>query len=107
MGDYDLELDEMELVAAATGYYYYCHIDKQRDLIIAACVIHNLIRREERNDWLFLDSQMRAASAEVHDQDDQPETLPTTTVQEQAAFLLRHSIAAAMWNNFINEWDTW
>ncbi|MCL7045655.1 hypothetical protein MKW94_030959, partial [Papaver nudicaule] len=83
---------------------YAFHI--QRDLIIAACVLHNFIRREERNDWLFLNSQIKAA-AEVSEPDDQPEALSASMVQEQEAFLFRHSIAASMWKNFLNEWDAW
>ncbi|XP_026388390.1 putative nuclease HARBI1 [Papaver somniferum] len=83
---------------------YAFHI--QRDLIIAACVLHNFIRREERNDWLFVNSQIKAA-AEVSEPDDQPEASSTSMAEEQAAFLVRHKIAASMWNSFINEWDAW
>ncbi|KAI3965225.1 hypothetical protein MKW92_044751, partial [Papaver armeniacum] len=47
------------------------------------------------------------AAVEVSEPDDQPEASSTSMAQEQAAFLVRHSIAATMWNNFINEWDAW
>ncbi|KAF8411998.1 hypothetical protein HHK36_004557 [Tetracentron sinense] len=77
MDDSDIELDEMELVAAAAGYYYYSHISKQ------PC-------REE-----------------LHDLDDQPDTQFASMAQEQVASSLRDSIAAAMWNDFINEWGEW
>ncbi|XP_015573951.1 uncharacterized protein LOC8285006 isoform X1 [Ricinus communis] len=81
---------------------YGFHI--QRDIVIAACVLHNYIRREERNDWLFASID---AVEELSDFDDQPEMQLASTIQEQIAFSLRESIAAAMWNDFINKWDQW
>ncbi|KAF4349098.1 hypothetical protein F8388_005222 [Cannabis sativa] len=56
--DFDLELDEMELIAAAAGYYYY-------------------------------------------------NTLTTQPCPKQVAFSVRDSIAAAMWEDYINNWDEW
>ncbi|XP_019055133.1 PREDICTED: putative nuclease HARBI1 [Nelumbo nucifera] len=76
----------------------------QRDLVIAACVIHNHIRREGRNDWLFTSFQRRTAEEyEI----DQPEVELTQTFQEQIAFSQRELIMAAMWNDFLNEWKDW
>lgn len=74
--------------------------------MIAACVIHNHIRREERNDWLFTGVEGRIVE-EIPDYDDQPDLQLTSSMQEQIASSLRDSIAAAMWNDFINKWDEW
>ncbi|KAJ1417292.1 hypothetical protein SESBI_16718 [Sesbania bispinosa] len=161
MDDIDLELDEMELVAAAAGYYYYSCLTKQpsrclsprrcefmtevlnghddfcremlrmdkhvfhklcdilrqramlrdtagiqRDIVIAACVLHNFIRREERNDWLF-SSVGGAPVDELSDLDELPDIQLLSSIQEQLAFSLRDSIAAAMWDDFLNKWDEW
>ncbi|KAK3027755.1 hypothetical protein RJ639_042247 [Escallonia herrerae] len=90
MEDVDLELDEMELVAAAA----------------AACVIHNLIRREERNDWLF--AGIGGGTIEdLPDLEDSHELQLASSVQEQIASSFRDSVAAAMWDDFINNWDEW
>lgn len=82
---------------------YAFHI--QRDIVIAACVLHNLIRQEERNDWLFAAAETNTVE-ELPDFDDQPDIL-ASPIQEQFAASLRDSIAAAMWNDFINKWDEW
>ncbi|KAF6167107.1 hypothetical protein GIB67_041362 [Kingdonia uniflora] len=78
----------------------------QRDLILAACVIHNHIRREERNDWLFNIFEKKGLEEE-DDMEDESDTQSTSLMQDQSAFLLRNSIASTMWSNFMNEWDTW
>ncbi|XP_009761014.1 uncharacterized protein LOC107801074 [Nicotiana tabacum] len=78
----------------------------QRDIVIAACVIHNHIRREERNDWLFKDIEGTSVE-ELPDLDDQPDPQLAFQIQEQSASALRDSITAAMWNDFINKWDAW
>nr|XP_016460117.1 PREDICTED: uncharacterized protein LOC107783641 [Nicotiana tabacum] len=78
----------------------------QRDIVIAACVIHNHIRREERSDWLFKDIEGRSVE-ESPDLDDQPDPQLAFQIQEQSASALRDSITAAMWNDFINKWDAW
>lgn len=83
---------------------YGFHI--QRDIVIAACVLHNYIRCVERNDWLFA-SVEGVAVEELADLDDQVDVQLASSVQEQVAFSLRESIAAAMWNDFINKWDEW
>ncbi|KAF2283133.1 hypothetical protein GH714_043463 [Hevea brasiliensis] len=83
---------------------YGFHI--QRDIVLAACVLHNYIRREERNDWLFASIDGEAVQ-ELPDFDDQPEMQVASSIQRQIAFSLRESIAAAMWNDFINKWDEW
>lgn len=83
---------------------YAFHI--QRDIVIAACVLHNYIRREERDDWLFttVDGE---AEEELHYFNDQFDMQLTSSMQEQIASSLRESIATAMWNDFINKWDAW
>lgn len=83
---------------------YAFHI--QRDIVIAACVIHNYIRREEENDWLFSSVEGMTVD-ELQDLDEQPEIQLVSTVQEQVAFSMRDSIAATMWDDFINKWDEW
>lgn len=77
----------------------------QRDIVIAACVLHNFIRREERNDWLFTSVDRR--TMEESDLDDQHDVQFGSSVQEQIAFTFRDSTAAAMWSDFINNWDEW
>lgn len=84
---------------------YAFHI--QRDIVIAACVLHNLIRREERNDWLFAAAAADGPSSEdLPDLDDGPEML-ASPVEGQIASSLRDFIATAMWNDFITKWDEW
>lgn len=84
---------------------YAFHI--QRDIVIAACVLHNLIRREERNDWLFAAAAADGPSIEdLPDLDDGPEML-ASPVEGQIASSLRDFIATAMWNDFITKWDEW
>lgn len=78
----------------------------QRDIVIAACVIHNHIRREEKSDWLFKDIEGRYVE-ELPDLDDNPDPHLAFQVQEQSASALRDSITAAMWHDFINKWDEW
>ncbi|XP_018809321.1 uncharacterized protein LOC108982383 isoform X2 [Juglans regia] len=83
---------------------YAFHI--QRDIVIAACVLHNYIRREERNDWLF--SSVEGSSVdESPDPDQHPDMQLASHIQEEDAFSSRESIAAAMWDDFINNWDEW
>ncbi|PSR88066.1 Nuclease [Actinidia chinensis var. chinensis] len=81
---------------------YAFHI--QRDIVIAACVLHNLIRREERNDWLFAVAEGSTVE-ELPDFDDQPDLL--SPIQEETVYSLRESIATAMWNDFISKWAEW
>ncbi|TXG60196.1 hypothetical protein EZV62_014769 [Acer yangbiense] len=82
---------------------YAFHI--QRDIVIAACVLHNFIRREERNDWLF--SAIEGVVAEELPDDDQFDMQLACSMQEQIASASRDSIATGMWNDFINKWDEW
>ncbi|CAI0401888.1 unnamed protein product [Linum tenue] len=81
----------------------------QRDIVIAACVLHNFVRREERNDWLFASVEAVAAvEEETSDFDAQPDIMQLgSSVQEEIAFSLRESMAAAMWNDFVITWDEW
>ncbi|KAK9167730.1 hypothetical protein Scep_002921 [Stephania cephalantha] len=78
----------------------------QRDLVIAACAIHNHVRQEDPDDWLFSDS-LRRNFEELHELDDQVETQYPPMMQDQGAYMLRNSIASEMWSNFMNEWDSW
>ncbi|KAK8558367.1 hypothetical protein V6N13_038840 [Hibiscus sabdariffa] len=69
---------------------YAFHI--QRDIVIAACVLHNYIRREERHDWLF--SSIEGVTVdELPNFDEQPELQFASSIQEQIASSLRESIA--------------
>ncbi|KAM3283547.1 hypothetical protein P3S67_027192 [Capsicum chacoense] len=78
----------------------------QRDIVIAACVIHNHIRREDKSDWLFKDIEGRYVE-ELPDLDDDPDPHLAFQVHEQSASALRDSITATMWNDFINKWEEW
>ncbi|KAL1565826.1 hypothetical protein AAHA92_01507 [Salvia divinorum] len=77
----------------------------QRDIVIAACVIHNHIRREEENDWLFHSNEVPVD--ESPDLDEQPDLQSPFSVPEQMASTRRDTIAATMWNDFMNKWDEW
>lgn len=83
---------------------YAFHI--QRDIVIAACVMHNFIRREEEKDWLFSSVEGMKVD-ELPELDEQPEIQLVSSIQEQVAFSKRDSIATAMWDDFINRWDDW
>lgn len=83
---------------------YAFHI--QRDIVIAACVLHNYIRKEEKNDWLFAGIE-GLAEEELPEFDEQPEMQLTSSIQEQIGSELRDSIAATMWNDFMSRWDEW
>ncbi|XP_010999729.1 PREDICTED: uncharacterized protein LOC105107488 [Populus euphratica] len=78
----------------------------QRDIVIAACVLHNYIRREGKDDWLFANVD-GAAVAELPDIDDESGIQLASSIQDHMAFSLRESIMGAMWNDFINKWDQW
>lgn len=78
----------------------------QRDIVIAACVLHNLIRREEINDWLFNGTDGVLVEG-LSDLDDHPDMQLALPINGQIASSLRDSIAASMWDDFINKWDEW
>ncbi|KAM5552584.1 hypothetical protein ABKV19_027095 [Rosa sericea] len=78
----------------------------QRDIVIAACVLHNYIRRELKNDWLF--SSVEGTTVDdLPDVDEHLDIGLVSSVQEQVAFSMRESISAEMWDHFINGWDQW
>lgn len=77
----------------------------QRDIVIAACVLHNHIRREAKNDWLF--NSVDGRVEDVADLDDQPDAHLAFQIQDQMAASLRDSITAEMWNDFYNVWEEW
>ncbi|KAB5511864.1 hypothetical protein DKX38_028892 [Salix brachista] len=78
----------------------------QRDIVIAACVLHNYIRREGKDDWLFANAD-GVAVTELPDIDDESDIQLASSIQDHMAFSLRESIMGAMWNDFINKWDQW
>lgn len=78
----------------------------QRDIVIAACVLHNLIRREEINDWLFNGTDGVLVEG-LSDLDDHPDMQLALPINGQIASSIRDSIAASMWDDFINKWDEW
>ncbi|XP_042507398.1 uncharacterized protein LOC122083597 [Macadamia integrifolia] len=98
---FDVLKERFPILKLAPQYAF--HI--QRDLVIAACVIHNHIRREERNDWLFNSVQRRMVD-DLQDPD-QPEMDFGATVHDEFASFLQDSIASAMWNDFVHEWEEW
>lgn len=80
--------------------------DIQRDIVIAACVLHNFIRCNERNDWLFRAIE-GVVVEELPDLDDQFDMQLACSIPEQIASAFRDSIATAMWSDFLNNWDEW
>ncbi|XP_060212374.1 uncharacterized protein LOC132639994 [Lycium barbarum] len=78
----------------------------QRDIVIAACVIHNHIRREDKSDWLFKEIEGRYVE-ELPDLDENSDPHLAFQIQGQSASAFRDSITAAMWNDFISKWDEW
>ncbi|XP_028793310.1 uncharacterized protein LOC114760549 [Neltuma alba] len=78
----------------------------QRDIVIAACVLHNFIRQHERNDWLF-STVGEAPVDEMSDVDELPGVQLISSMEEQLAFSIRDSMATAMWDDFLNKWNEW
>lgn len=83
---------------------YAFHI--QRDIVIAACVIHNYILQEEENDWLFSSVEEMSVN-EMSDLDEHLDIPLVSSIQEQVAFSMRDSMASVMWDDFVNRWDEW
>jgi len=83
---------------------YAFHV--QRDVVIAACVIHNFIRHEDSDDWLFASYEERIVE-EDSDVDDLPDVQLASPLKEQMGMLIRDSVATSMWNDFLNEWNEW
>ncbi|WRX11143.1 hypothetical protein QQP08_003630 [Theobroma cacao] len=102
MDDLDLELDEMELVAAAAGYYYYNCITRQTRCSSSPSgsgFMNEVLEGPDDLEGVTVD--------ELPDFDEQPELQFASSIQEQIASSLRESIAAVMWNDFLNKWDQW
>lgn len=78
----------------------------QRDIVIAACVLHNFIRHEERNDWIF-NGVGGSPVEEMSDIDELPDVPMLSSIEGQVALSLRDSIAASMWDDFLTKWDEW
>ena len=66
--------------------------------------VHNYIRREGKDDWLFANVD-GVSVAELPDIDDESDIQLASSIQDHMAFSLRESIMGAMWNDFINKWD--
>ncbi|XP_010521713.1 PREDICTED: uncharacterized protein LOC104800545 isoform X2 [Tarenaya hassleriana] len=86
---------------------YAFHV--QRDLVIAASVLHNFIRLEDRNDWLFLGSGRDAVEDWPEQEDEEEVELMRleSTPHEHVAASLRENIALRMWDDFMNEREEW
>lgn len=79
----------------------------QRDIVIAACVVHNFIRQEDCNDWLFSSVEEKILEEEAPEFDDLPDMQSGSPSKEHMGMLQRDSIATSMWNDFLNEWNEW
>ncbi|XP_011624546.1 putative nuclease HARBI1 [Amborella trichopoda] len=75
----------------------------QVKLVQAACILHNLVHQENRNDWLFTRYESET-EPEEEKLEDQPEIQvledASLSSQDQVAFALRDSIASHMWNDY-------
>ncbi|KAJ6744546.1 hypothetical protein OIU79_030813 [Salix purpurea] len=63
----------------------------QRDIVIAACVLHYYIRHEGKYDWLFANVYGVVAVAELPDIDDESDIQLASSIQDHMAFSLLHS----------------
>ncbi|KAL2520617.1 DNA replication protein DnaC [Forsythia ovata] len=127
MDDFDIELDEMELVAAAAGYHYYNsitrrpvhsvspkgsgflaevlngHDDLCREMFRMDRHVFHKLSDTLRQRGMLRDTAGSTESSPVLDEEPDPQM--AFSIQEQMASSRRDSIAAAMWNDFINKWD--
>lgn len=77
---------------------------KQIKIVIATCVIHNYIRREKRNDWLFrMYNSDRPPELEdpLVQPDTEPSEVPSQRRQREGASQLRDSIRDAIWRDYL------
>ncbi|XP_028783182.1 uncharacterized protein LOC114739297 isoform X2 [Neltuma alba] len=89
-------------------------LQTQVKLVVAACALHNYIRMEKPDDWLFkmyeqnvslqMEESLPPIEVEQPKSDIDMQSLEDTFDAEQLelAAQLRDSIAAEMWNNFIH-----
>ncbi|KAG2385119.1 hypothetical protein LR48_Vigan10g036300 [Vigna angularis] len=93
-------------------------LQTQVKLVVAACALHNFIRNEKPNDWIFKmyehgsfpmeesEPQLEMAVAPKMDVESQTQASDHTFDSEEVvhdASQLRNSIAAEMWNDFIQD----
>ncbi|CAH2073523.1 unnamed protein product [Thlaspi arvense] len=126
--DFDIELDEMELIAAAAGYlYYHSRVNQPqsnstptictylKDLLEGPAEDCREVLRMDRHledgihDWLFA-ADAAPVVEEPHGQEEGEEVELlhlNSTPMEQAADSLRDSIACTMWDDFMNKWEEW
>ncbi|CAN6447793.1 unnamed protein product [Victoria cruziana] len=80
------------------------HIKTQVKVVIAACVIHNHIRREKKDDWIFMKEEKEAHVGEILLMPENQEPKDTSQgIEEEVASQLRDSIANAMWNDYLGD----
>lgn len=80
------------------------HIKTQVKVVIAACVIHNHIRRERKDDWIFMKEEKEGHVGEILLMPENQEPKDTGQgIEEEIASQLRDSIANAMWNDYLGD----
>ncbi|KAF9626362.1 hypothetical protein IFM89_032778 [Coptis chinensis] len=78
--------------------------ETQRDIVFAACVLHNYIRLEGKNDWIFTRYENMADENVPSEENDQVEVVASRSsarvqrVNQRQASLLRDSIAHDLWS---------
>ncbi|KAL8171825.1 hypothetical protein V2J09_023629 [Rumex salicifolius] len=97
---FDVLKERFPILKIATQYAFQV----QRDVVIAACVIHNFIHREDCHDWLLTGARDKIVGG---DSDDLPDIQLSNSIQDQIAMSERDSIASSMWAEFVNDWNEW
>ncbi|KAJ6697582.1 hypothetical protein OIU85_003908, partial [Salix viminalis] len=57
------------------------------DIVIAACVLHNYIRREGKDDWLFANADGVVCDRIARDIDDESDIQPASSIRGSYGFL--------------------
>ena len=91
-------------------------LQTQVKLVVAACAIHNYIRREKPDDWIFRTYDEDTAVLQIEEPlppieveqpvmhiDTQALDIGIETEQLEISSQLRDSIATEMWNDYIRE----